>query len=137
MKDTLTVELTEEEVAFLRELLFAYDDNAQSLDEMYLNLIEKIDFDTPDTEDDDQQSDYWDTITFEPGGYRDPIPFEIGEVVKVISKLDLKIKHGFEVGTLIKIIEIDDFDMTIDGVSESGLAQWVYMSGVEKVEETE
>ena len=44
MKDTLTVELTEEEVAFLRELLFAYDDNAQSLDEMYLNLIEKIDF---------------------------------------------------------------------------------------------
>lgn len=41
MKDTLTVELTEEEVSFLRELLFAYDDNAQSLDEMYLNFTQE------------------------------------------------------------------------------------------------
>lgn len=43
-EDTLTVELTESEVHFIRSLLLSYDDNSQSLDERYLELIEKIDF---------------------------------------------------------------------------------------------
>ena len=43
MKEKTTViRLTDEEIAFIRELLFNYDDYSRSLDEMYLNLIEKI-----------------------------------------------------------------------------------------------
>ena len=113
MKDTLTVELTEEEVAFLRQLLFAYDDNAQSLDEMYLNLIEKIDFND-----------------------QDPIPFEPGDTVCVIASSGKFITHYFAIGDILDVLKVDEEDASLYAMNQNGLSQWIHISEVEKVEKT-
>lgn len=138
MKDTLTVELTEEEVSFLRELLFAYDDNAQSLDEMYLNLIEKISF---DREDDFDRGEDWELECEDDGegayddeGELDDLVFHVGDKVRIIASGTAKITHYFEVGEVAVIELTDEADSSVYCIRESGLSQWVNMSEIELVE---